>query len=200
MARPIHPFSTLSVSGTRHATQPPEPSAPPPSTVLGPLAMHQNQNQNQQPQFQYLPEYDWTPASSSLSYLPLFNPTADQPVLPLPVLSRPFSSHGHMSQSPFPLLGASMLTNHPDGHPATATQPSIIPQKDTTRPPSAPPPSIRRTSRLTSGERGSDRDSTGDDRDAIEDVPAAVVADPSVSRIRRTWASIYEDDVLTSDE
>lgn len=210
MARPIHPLSTLSISGngngsgsgTRNATQPPEPSpsAPSTSTVLGPLAIHQNHHQ---PQFQYLPEYDWTPTSASVSYFPLFNPT-DQSPLPLPALSRPFSSHGPMSQSPFPLplplSGARMLTNHPDGPPATATQPNIDSQKDTARPPSAPPPSIRKGPRLKSGERGSDRDSTGDDPDAIEDVPAAVVADPSVSRIRRTWASIYEDDVLTSDE
>ena len=210
MARPlIHPLSTFSVTGsdTRYPTRPPEPSpsAPSTSTVLGPLAIHQLQDHHQ-PQFQYLPEYDWTPASTSLQYLPLFNPTDQQPPppLPLPAFSRPFSSNGPMSHTPFPLSlslpGARMLTNHPDGSPATATasQPSI----DADRPPSAPPPSIRRSSRshLKSGERGSDRDSTGDDPDTIEDVPAAVVADPSVSRIRRTWASVYEDDVLTSDE
>ena len=207
MARPIHPhpLSTLTASGTgtrnphahphAHATQTqhPEPSAP--STVLGPLAIHQNQ----QPQFQYLPEYDWTPDSTSLSYLPLFNPT-DQPALPLPPVSRPFSSHAPMSQSPFPLPGARMLTNHPDDPPAASAQPSIDSLEEPARTHSVPPPSIRKSSRLRSGERGSDRDSTGDDRDPIEDVPAAVVADASVSRIRRTWASIYEDDVLTSDE
>ena len=214
VARPvIHPLSAFSIPGsdTRHATQSSEPSssATSTSTVLGPLPIHQLQDHHQPAQFQYLPEYDWTPASTSFQYLPLFNPTDQPPLpLPLPAFSRPFSSNAPMSHTPFPLPlslpGARMLTNHPDGPPApaTATQPAIDAQKDTARPPSAPPPSIRRSSRshLKSGERGSDRDSTGDDPDAIDDVPTAVVTDPSVSRIRRTWASVYEDDVLTSDE
>jgi len=198
MARPIHFLSGVSVSSrsSRGATELPEPSAPPPLTVLGPLPI----SQNQLPQFQYLQEYDWTPTSSAVSYLPLFTPT-DHSALPFPGVSRPFSSHGPMSQSPFPLLGGpGMLTIHPDSHTATIAQASIDPQKEMACEPSAPPPSIRKSSRLRTGERGSDRDSTGDDPDTIEDVPAAVVADASVSRIRRTWASIYEDEVLTSDE
>ena len=208
MARPIHLLSSVSVSGSRGATEPPEPSAPPPpppSTALGPLAVPQNQ---QQPQFQYLSEYDWTPSSASVSYFPLFTP-ADQHALPFLGVSRPFSSHEPTSESPFPLLGAGMLPINPNGPTPTppVSQASLDSQKDgMAREPSVPPPSIRKSSRVGSGsgsgERGPDRDSTGDDRDrdAVEDVPAAAVADPSVSRIRRTWASIYEDDVLTSDE
>lgn len=102
-----------------------------------------------------------------------------------------------------------MLAINPDGHTATATtatatvsvsQASIDSQQEMAREPSVPPPSIRKSSRVRTGERGSDRDSTGDDPDAMDDVPATVAADASVSRIRRTWASVYEDDVLTSDE
>ena len=204
MARPIFPLSSLPVTTTKRVTEPPEPSAPPPpSTALGPLSVPQNQIS----QFEYLPQYDWPPASSSLPYLPLF-PPADLPALPLPAVSRPFLSHAHppTSHSPFPLLGTGMLNIHPDTpHPATATataaQPATDPQKkEMAREPSVPPPSIRKSLRLKTGERGSDKDSTGDDHDPVEDVPAGLAADSAVSRIRRTWASIYEDDVLTSDE
>ena len=94
-----------------------------------------------------------------------------------------------------------MLNVHPDApHTATAAQPATDAQKEMAREPSVPPPSIRKSSRLKTGERGSDKDSTGDDHDPVEDVPAGLAADSAVSRIRRTWASIYEDDVLTSDE
>ena len=194
----MYPLSSLSVPNTnRHVTETEEPSAaPPPSTVLDPLPI----SQNQQFQFQYLPEYDWTPTSSSVSYLPLFAPTDQPAALPLPGLSRPFSSHGPTSHSPFPLLGTGMLSLPPDGHTAPVRQPSTDSQKEMARDPSAPPPSIRKSSRPRSGARGSDKDSTGDDHDAAEDALPAAVADSSVSRIRRTWASIYEDDVLTSDE